>query len=76
MKKALVFLMSVLVLLTQNIAEIVAFLMLLLLLLYMSMLIASIRRYLTYRRFTKERDELFTEEFYTRLNTTIENEFK
>ena len=76
MKKVVVFLMSVLVLLTQNIAEIVAFLMLLLLLLYMSMLIASIRRYLTYRRFTKECDELFTEEFYTRLNNTIKNEFK
>ena len=40
------------------------------------MLIASIRRYLTYRRFTKECDELFTEEFYTRLNATIKNEFK
>ena len=76
MKKALVFLMSVLVVLTQDIAEIVAFLMLLLLLVYMSILIASIRRYLTYRRFTKECNELFTEEFYTRLNTTIKNEFK
>ena len=76
MKKIVVFLMSVLVLLTQNIAEIVAFLMLMLLLLYMSMLIASIRRYLTYRRFRKEFDELFTEEFYTRLNNTITNEFK
>ena len=76
MKKALVFLMLVLVVLTQDIVEIVAFLMLLLLLLYMSILIASIRRYLTYRRFTKECDELFTEEFYTRLNATITNEFK
>ena len=40
------------------------------------MLIASIRRYLTYRRFTKECDEFFTEEFYTRLNNTLKNEFK
>ena len=75
MKKAFAFLASVFML-TQDFAEIVAFLILLLLLLYMSILIASIRRYLTYRRFTKECDELFTEEFYTRLNNTLKNEFK
>ena len=76
MKTALVFLISVLVVLTQDFAEIVAFVMFLLLLLYISMLIASIRRYLIYRRFTKECDELFTEEFYTRLNATLNNELK
>ena len=75
MKTALAFLILVLVLLTQDFVEVVTFLMFLLLLLYFSMLIASIRRYLT-RRFTKECDELFTEEFYTRLNTILNDEFK
>ena len=75
MKTAMVFLILLLVLLTQNFAEAVTFVMFLLLLFYFSMLIASIRRYLSYRRFTKECDELFTEEFYTRLNTTLNNEF-
>ena len=75
MKTAMVFLILVLVLLTQNFAEAVTFVMFLLLLFYFSMLIASIQRYLSYRRFTKECDELFTEEFYTRLNTTLNNEF-
>ena len=64
-----------LLVLTQDFVEVVTFVMFLLLLLYFSVLIASIRRYLSYRRFTKECDELFTEEFYTRLNTTLNNEF-
>ena len=76
MKTALVFIILVLVLLTQDFVEVVTCFMFLLLLLYFSMLIASIRRYLIYRRFTKECDELFTEEFYTRLNTILNNEFK
>ena len=73
MKTALAFLILVLVLLTQDFVEVATFLMFLLLLLYFSMLIASIRRY---RRFTKECDELFTEEFYTGLNTILNDEFK
>ena len=71
----MLFLILVLVLLTQDFVKVITFVMFLLLLLYFSMLIASIRRYLN-RRFTKECDELFTEEFYTRLNTTLNNEFK
>ena len=76
METAVAFLILVLVLITQDFVEVVTFLMFLLLLLYFPMLIASIRRYLIYRRFTKECDELFTEEFYTRLNTILNDEFK
>ena len=65
----MLFLILLLVLLTQDFVKVVTFVMFLLLLLYFSMLIS-------YRRFTKECDELFTEEFYTRLNTTLNNEFK
>ena len=45
MKTAMVFLILLLVLLTQDFVEVVTFLMFLLLSLYFSMLIASIRRY-------------------------------
>ena len=69
MKKVLVF--SVLAVLTQDSFEIFV-LFVLLLLLHLSIVIAkTIERYLVYRRFTKECDELFTEEFYTRLNNII-----
>ena len=75
MKKVLnvLFLMSVVLILTHDIVEVVAFFMLLFMLI---LIIRHIQRYLFDRRFRKDCDELFTEEFYTRLNTTINNEFK
>lgn len=65
--------MSLAFVLTQDIIEVIAFLMFL----FMSVLIVRhIQRYLYDRRFRKDCDELFTEEFYVRLNTVIKNEFK
>ena len=65
--------MSLAFVLTQDIIEVIAFLMFL----FMSVLIVKhIQRYLYDRRFRKDCDELFTEEFYVRLNTVIKNEFK
>ena len=75
MKKVLnvLILMSLAFVLTQDIIEVIAFLMFL----FMSVLIVKhIQRYLYDRRFRKDCDELFTEEFYVRLNTVIKNEFK
>ena len=75
MKKVLnvLILMSLAFVLTQDIIEVIAFLMFL----FMSVLIVRhIQRYLYDRRFRKDCDELFTEEFYVRLNTVIKNEFK
>ena len=75
MKKVLnvLFLMSVALVLTQDIIEVVAFFMLLFMLI---LIIRHIQRCLLNRRFKKDCDELFTEDFYARLNTTIKNEFK
>ena len=65
--------LSLALVLTQDIIEVIAFFMLL----FMSILIVRhIQRYLYDRRFKKDCDELFTEEFYVRLNTVIKNEFK
>ena len=75
MKKVLnvLFVMSLALVLTQDVIEVIAFFMLL----FMSILIVRhIQRYLYDRRFKKDCDELFTEEFYVRLNTVIKNEFK
>ena len=65
--------MAIVLLLTQDVIEVIAFFVLL------SMLILIIRRieyYLLERRFKQQCEELFTEDFYERLNTTIKNEFK
>ena len=61
--------MSLAFVLTQDIIEVIAFLMSVL-------IVRHIQRYLYDRRFRKDCDELFTEEFYVRLNTVIKNEFK
>ena len=65
--------MTVVLILIQDIVEVVAFFMFLLLLFILILIARHIRHYLIYRRFTKECDELFTEEFYTRLDTVILN---
>ena len=75
MKKVLniLFLISFGIVLTQDFIEVVVFFMLL----FMLILIARhVERYLLDRRFKKDCEELFTEDFYVRLNTVIKNEFK
>ena len=75
MKKVLniLFLISFGIVLTQDVIEVVAFFILLFMLI---LIIRHIQRYLLDRRFKKDCDKLFTEDFYVRLNTTIKNEFK
>ena len=75
MKKVLniLVLISFGIVLTQDIIEVVVFFILL----FMLILIARhIQCYLLDRPFKKDCEELFTEDFYVRLNTVIKNEFK
>ena len=67
------FLMTIAFVLTGNATEIIASVVLLMILL---LIVSCIQHYLTDRRFKQECGELFTEEFYERLNTTINNEFQ
>lgn len=65
------------IVLTQDLVECVLFLLLLFLLVLITVVISGhVRRYLSKRRFRKECEDLFTEEFYTKLNNVIQNEFK
>ena len=75
MKKVLniLFLISLGIVLTQDVIEVLAFFILLFMLI---LIIRHIQRYLLDRRFKKDCDELFTEDFYVKLNTVIKNEFK
>ena len=75
MKKVLkiLLLISFGIVLTQDVIEVVAFFILLFMLI---LIIRHVQRYLLDRRFKKDYEELFTEDFYVRLNTTIKNEFK
>ena len=66
------FLMTIAFVLTGNATEIIASVVLLMILL---LIVSCIQHYLTDRRFRQDCAELFTEEFYERLNTTINNEF-
>lgn len=65
--------MTIVLLLTQDVIEVIAFFILLSML---TLIIRHVEYYLLERRFRQECSELFTEEFYERLNTTIRNEFK
>ena len=67
------FLMTIAFVLTGNATEIIASVVLLIILL---LIVSCIQHYLTDRRFKQDCAELFTEEFYERLNTTINNEFQ
>ena len=67
------FLMTIAFVLTGNATEIIASVVLLMILL---LIVSCIQHYLTDRRFKQDCAELFTEEFYERLNTTINNEFQ
>ena len=58
------------ILLTQDLIEAVLFLMLLFLLVLIT---RHVQRYLIKRRFEKD---VFTEDFYARLNDVLKNEFK
>ena len=75
MRKVLniLFLISFGIVLTQDLIEAVTFFILLFLLVLIA---RHVQRYLLDRRFKKDCEELFTEDFYVRLNTTITNEFK
>ena len=75
MKKVLniLLLISFGIVLTQDVIEVVTFFILLFMLI---LIIRHVQRYLLDRRFKKDCEELFTEDFYVRLNTTIKNEFK
>ena len=75
MRKVLniLFLISFGVVLTQDLIEAVTFFILLFLLVLIA---RHVQRYLLDRRFKKDCEELFTEDFYVRLNTVIENELK
>ena len=65
--------MTIVFVLAGNAAEILASVALLII----SFLIVScIQHYLTDRRFRQDCAELFTEEFYERLNATLNNEFQ
>ena len=57
----------------QDLIEAVLFLMLLFLLVLIT---RHVQRYLIKRRFKKECDNVFTEDFYARLNDVLKNEFK
>ena len=61
------------ILLTQDLIEGVLFLMLPFLLVLIT---RHVQRYLIKRRFKKECDNVFTEDFYARLNDVLKNEFK
>lgn len=65
--------MTIVLLLTQDVIEVIAFFLLILVL---TLIVRHVEYYLLTRRFRQECSELFTEDFYERLNTTIENEFK
>ena len=67
------FLMTIAFVLTGNATEIIASVVLLMILL---LIVSCIQHYLTDRCFKQDCAELFTEEFYERLNTTINNEFQ
>ena len=75
MRKVLniLFLISFGIVLTQDLIEAVTFFILLFLLVLIA---RHVQRYLLDRRFKKDCEELFTEDFYVRLNTVIENELK
>ena len=75
MRKVLniLFLISFGIVLTQDLIEAVTFFILLFLLVLIA---RHVQRYLLDRRFKKDCEELFTEDFYVRLNTVIKNEFK
>lgn len=66
------FLMTIVFVLTGDAVRIVASVVLLMILL---LIVSCIQHYLTDRRFRQDCAELFTERFYERLNTTINNEF-
>ena len=73
----ILFFLSLGIVLTQDLIEAVVFLMLLFLLVLITIVtIRHVQRYLIKRRFKKECDDLFTEDFYTRLNNVIKNELK
>ena len=61
------------ILLTQDLIEAVLFLMLLFLLVLIT---RHVQRYLIKRRFKKEYDNVFIEDFYARLHDVLKNEFK
>ena len=75
MRKVLniLFLISFGIVLTQDLIEAVTFFILLFLLVLIA---RHVQRYLLDRRFKKDCEELFTEDFYVRLNTIIKNELK
>ena len=75
MRKVLniLFLISFGIVLTQDLIEAVRFFILLFLLVLIA---RHVQRYLLDRRFKKDCEELFTEDFYVRLNTVIKNELK
>ena len=75
MRKVLniLFLISFGIVLTQDLIEAVTFFILLFLLVLIA---RHVQRYLLDRRFKKDCEELFTEDFYVRLNTVIKNELK
>ena len=73
----ILFFVSLGILLTQDLIEAVLFLMLLFLLVLITIVTTRhIQRYLIKRRFKKECDNVFTEDFYARLNDVLKNEFK
>ena len=61
------------IVLTQDLTETLLFLMLLFLLVLIT---RHVQRYLIKRRFKKECDKVFTEVLYARLNDVLKNEFK
>ena len=69
----ILFLISFGIVLTQDLIEAVTFFILLFLLVLIA---RHVQRYLLDRRFKKDCEELFTEDFYVRLNTVIKNELK
>ena len=75
MRKVLniLFLISFGIVLTQDLIEAVTFFILLFLLVLIA---RHVQRHLLDRRFKKDCEELFTEDFYVRLNTVIKNELK
>ena len=66
-----------LAIITHELIEVLVFLSLLFLLLMTTVFITRhIQRYLIKRRFEKEYKDVFTQDFYNRLNKVINNEFK
>ena len=73
----ILFFVSLGILLTQDLIEAVLFLMLVFLLVLITIVTTRhIQSYLIKRRFKKECDNVFTEDFYARLNDVLKNEFK